>query len=381
MKKTAILFLVINLFFLAGCDALPDNRYDQPIPVLLAAEIRASDYRHIHLVFSEEMASAIPAGSGGFTVISGGVTNTNLVLSKTATNTYSLFVTNRLYPTNSMTISYLSAGPIISVSGGILGTFSNVQIVNNLVDLPLIWNTLGSITEVENSSIGTNLVVRTGLHYFGPGCFGNGFLTPDDATYGNGIYVPANSIPRGDLTVEFWYVRTGSFSSNVHMKLVSGQDVNPGWTQLLSLSVCPYMYKNSVNYGCVIEARMRISSSAVNEIQAHHSFGDLADLEAIFPLNTPVHVALTKRNSDGMLGVYLDGQLLSLQYLKEPAGVTNDYSFLSGKTGYFPFKLGIGNNFESTLPGEPACGIIDNIKIYSIVKTNFSDRFTEGYIY
>jgi len=135
MKRLVSIILAMSalLFFTGACDLLPDNMQDQVSPVLTKAEIRSGMPQQVYLVFDKEMSGNIPASPAGFSVsINGTITATINGITKADLTTYIINIAETIDATNVVTVSYAGSPVVSSTGGGILGTFTDVAVVNNL---------------------------------------------------------------------------------------------------------------------------------------------------------------------------------------------------------------------------------------------------------
>jgi len=369
-----IVFISVLLFFLfSTCDILPDNKYDQIAPVVSLAEVRVNELNTVYITFDRDMLSALPAVPAGFSLLIDGTNGSITGVQKVASATYSLSVAQAMSFPNSIILNYTNSGGVAAASGGKLASFTNQQV--NTYPVAVLWNKLGSLTEVQNSEIGANLLPGSGTPQFATGQYGNGLYVPNNSWYTNLVYIPGDSIPMSDLTVELWYTRTESFVSNVPQLLLHGQNTGTVTNSLEAMVTAGHTAHNLVN-GHIVMFVLKLGNVNANEVQAFHNFGSRTALETAFPLNTPVHLAFSKRNSDGKMYIYRNGISLSLNYIENGIFIVSDTTVLSNKSGNFPVQISVGGYYDNTID-RSAKGVIDNLKVYNVLKTVFSDRLTE----
>ena len=226
----------------------------------------------------------------------------------------------------------------------------------------ILWNKLGSTTEVQNSEVGPDFDYINGVKGYGPVQHGNGV----EANYANACGVHrTNAVNMGPMnagTIEYWYlsnseepdreamyfpsINTKDFSQYVSIGLYWDAGYNGGYGLLMS-------WNDGVNWG-------KIQTGVVGE-------GNIT-----FSTSTPTHLSFVwdwngiEGTADTMR-VYRDGVLL----INGQDIVSN---WINSKTNYCIWGIGDYRPGWATAPN----GKIDNLKIYNYAKTDFSDRFIEG---
>lgn len=237
----------------------------------------------------------------------------------------------------------------------------------------LLWNKLGSDEECLNSMVGAALIGGSGTKTFGAGKYDNGIKVLSSNLRENTYCVPENTIPGDNFTIEFWYTRTIEINAEDMFIILDGTDVAESYNKRIDIGIGDWQG----SWGYVIFFGLRLNTSNTKEISIYHDYSTLDDLRNAFPLNTPVHIAISKQNSDGAMRIYLNGQELSFSHRISEPYVTDDHSYVANKSGFFAPKLYLGYHSFSSSSGLAANGIIDNIKIWNTVKTDFSDRLSE----
>ena len=364
IKMISVIFILASLL-IGGCQYLPDNMQDQVSPTLTSAEIREGDTSTLHLVFSKEMSENIPAEPAGFTVVRNSNTMTIASITKTDLTTYAFTMTENFSQGDVVTVSYSGTPVIKSAGGGILGMFTGQPVIfvsnssssssssstnssssstssagsTNLV----FWNKLGSQNEIENSMVGTdgNLI---GSVFYEPGQFDNGVKSLLETNY----VMFANANTAADKgTIEFWWKPDFSSTNTTNCEIIKFKNGD-------------YEIQIIHNYcGPCVGPRFQVAVFAPGGV-----FKSWYVFEPFFSQTNLQHVAISwngSGTSNSKIMLYIDGLSIS--------GYSTVYD--ATWTGFPNMDLIIpGNNLNRT-------SLIDNIKLYNIIKTNFSDRFTE----
>ena len=222
----------------------------------------------------------------------------------------------------------------------------------------VLWNRLGSQTEVENSDVGLNGTFKGGG--FVQGVFGNAYIA--DYTQNNLVTFPKEVIPIDAGTIEFWARLTG-FPSTLG-----------AWGQKPSLAQIGDGYST---FGIHLNANDGAGNGGLC-CWAGHGFtagtGSYGSWTYEQVLGTGQvenwhHYALVW-NKNGIAGVadgtkkvavFLDGQLNSGRW----SNWGNEFVPLTGG------ELGLISN-QGLSQGSVA---IDNIKVWNYAKNDYSDRF------
>ena len=300
--------------------------------------------------------------------------NENLIYSGSTPFTVSAVNSTRI---TTITIAPHSGDPLFTKPD-----IGNIEIGFTLpvpvVDDPklILWNKLGCKHQLQNSAVGPNLSSTAVCSNFAPGKWGRGLdCSQMGKKWPGDITIPQNTIPMSDFSIEFWYKKTRTFvEGDIATFLFSRHTPLTHHTNTFHVMITtpwqPY------NFGSFYWLRfgVRINNSNTKEVIAYHNFGCLDAVNRAFPLNTPVHIAVTKRNTDGRLQIFINGTQMKTEYttFNEPY-YTSDTSCIANKSGYFPAKTFIGQ-CDSAVTGSDtynAKGIIDNLKIYNFVKDSF----------
>ena len=252
---------------------------------------------------------------------------------------------------------------IILLSGCTLNTVSEPADPAHYI---VLENSLDSSSALTNSIFGPALIQGTGTT-FASGKWGNGIDCSSSVKTAS-PRIPADTIPMGDFSIDFWYTKTINFTEGDNATLINTKDPAAGYTNRLTLQIIsPWEPGSSEKFYCILFA-LRLNTTNSNEVMLYYDFGSLEALNNAFPLNSPVHIAITKRNSDGKLKIIINKTQIPASYseFNAPFSTTNT-SNIANKSGYFPYETFIGNQSDSIIDDLPAMGIIDNIRIY---KTN-----------
>jgi len=228
-----------------------------------------------------------------------------------------------------------------------------------------LWNQLGSATEITHSPIGPNGQIVGGIQYF-PGQFGNGF-SPLPRTGNHNFpdnYVRVDGLGLGQQgCIEFWYQPTWRDWSVGHIvELVyCGKLGTPG----VGIQVQYNDWQDLLNFSASDGGPNWVGRSVIPRTMPQWS------------TTHPFHVALTW---DGTAATIADRLKVFFDGTEVGAAVQGGNPHLAG----WPtdMSLYIATRVE---PGdwdrhnwEGGGGVIDNIKVWSYPKTDFSDRFTES---
>lgn len=256
-----------------------------------------------------------------------------------------------VFPNTNTSISYLSTSNGYSV---------------DIVPQAVFINSLESEYAITNSTIGPALIPGTGTT-FAAGKWNDGVDCGSGVSQSSAVTIPGGTIPMSDFTIAFWYTRTSDFTNGQLAYLLFSAHNSLSHTNNLTVHlITPWDLSNKPGGGILYALTFGIRISDLNQKQVYctHDFGSIAALHNAFPLNTPVHIAVTKRNSDGRMRIFLNGIQLPTQYINcyEPF-FTDDLSQIANKSGYFPFETYLGNT-HALRGNYPAKGIINNMVIY-----------------
>jgi hypothetical protein len=250
----------------------------------------------------------------------------------------------------------------------ILCVMSIMVISQSAYALPMelvLWNKLGSQTEVENSEVGLNGTFGGGS--FVEGYFGNAYIA--DYTQDFLVNFPKEVIPIDAGTIEFWGKLIGFPDSmggpgekpyflvinDGYSAFQIGFNCNDGGANGGLCGVVGHGFMTGTgyfsNWGWEYED---VLGSGQQEEWHHYAL--------VWNKNGISGV------SDGTkkVAVFLDGQLNSGRWHDYHGGGSEFVPLTSG-------QLGLSKNI-----GSQGSTAIDNLKIWNYDKTDFSDRFTEG---
>jgi Secretion system C-terminal sorting domain/FIMAH domain len=257
---------------------------------------------------------------------------------------------------------------IIFLIAAVLFYFADFSNIFSQTDNLLLWNKLGSQTEIENSDFGPDGSIYGSGISFPTGFFDNGFTSNGSNTGPNfGLWEAFN--PDYDLagTVEFWWKPQRNYdegNSPPDEVFISGLWGNPMKVPFQLI----YRWREHEGLGG-IEARVHCTDGLEHVFRigkvAPFNAGDwvhiafLWDIEGIHEEGEPI-----------FYGAYVDGIYYPFFDVNSP-GVSINYriekrlgAYLS--MGYYDADWGV--RLE---------GILDNIKVWNYAKTDFSDRFLE----
>ncbi len=236
----------------------------------------------------------------------------------------------------------ITAGRTLNTSITISATTGAVSINIELPDSQLVlWNTLGSQFEFENSQVGPALLSPSGSAYlFSAGKFGNGInLNPNDI-----FTIPGSAIPGAAGTIEFW-IKANFSSAPGRGYFLMSMGVANGSVDLL-------------NNG---------SSLIMNIFNSTTSFpADQIKIEA----GKWIHIALTWNQA----GLDSTGDTARIYTNGAIAAAASPQFYSGNRNQNYPiYVYGYGANDSGTIIGST----MDNLKIYHKAKTSYSDRNAE----
>ncbi len=201
---------------------------------------------------------------------------------------------------------------------------------------PILWNRLEDDSSVQKSIIGVNGTINGTVSYasgkFGNGLSNNTFSPDNSVTFTNAYTSSSNS-----MTIEFWWKPTYSSSdANYHTLLTTSTGkIHIFWNAAVK-KIGIYLGLDAVLYNFAI-------TFSANQLQ---------HIGAILNVNGGVGQRLK---------LYQDGNSLSATIQLEAVWTT---------LGTITFKT-CSATFENVN------AVVDNLKIYDYVKTNFDDRHDE----
>lgn len=188
MKRTFrhFLSLVISLIMLVSMVWIPKPLLaDDPTPpTIVSAEITTT--QSITLTFDKDMKDPFGLGGSGFSYTINGVSQTVNSISYSSSNpkVYVLELHAGIQPGNTVTLSYVQGGnPIQSADGGILASFSNMALTNNLdTTAPTIFVITTQDDNNNANNDGTYLSVSFNLPMADPPAVPGGFTVTVNGT-------------------------------------------------------------------------------------------------------------------------------------------------------------------------------------------------------
>ena len=221
----------------------------------------------------------------------------------------------------------------------------------------VLWNKLGSTAEVANSEIGPNGLIHQGnssIEYL-PVQFGNGMRVNGDGNNPNPTYVlfNVNSIPSysgNKGTMAFW-VKPNHNSNYGNNAIWTWVDKNEpfvaaiywrGWEHSIWFQICALPFNCTFNEGIIKVYNSQFSFSA----------GDVFQVALVWDRSGIDGTSNTIR-------AYINGKLY---------GTRSD----SWNSNLRVANILIGANYA------PPLATLDNLVLYDVAKTDFSDRFDES---
>jgi len=235
-------------------------------------------------------------------------------------------------------------------------------------DCLVLWNKLGSQSEIENSEVGPNGIIYGSGISFVAGKFGDGFTAGTSTTgpnFGSWEVINPNYNLAG--TVEFWWRPARDFdepSSSPDEIFVSGLWSDP-WILPFQLM---YRWRECNGIG-------GFDFQVVDEsLTSHHLYtGKVVPFQA----DDWVHVAFVwdmnglPNHPEVYYGTYVNGQYYPLVDCQDPGASIN---VIMAKPAGAYFSMGYYDaDWNNRLEG-----VLDNVIIWNYAKTDFSDRFTES---
>lgn len=225
----------------------------------------------------------------------------------------------------------------------------------------VLWNRLGSEAEVHNSVVGSNGLAFAGT--FVPGVFGSALEVTAHSQMG--VSFPLELLPRNAGCIEFWAKVAG-----VPASIQAGSPVSLACFSDSQGSTYPLMHFNGndgTGNGGLCGGAWGIGSVGTG------TFGGWSFAEALkgasiadwhhYAIAWSIDVLPGLTNPVRRVAIYVDGALNSGYW-----GVANNPPYpevpLSGQLGLVYLQTG--------------SAAVDNLKVWSVAKTDFSDRFAEG---
>ncbi len=271
----------------------------------------------------------------------------NLFLSVIATLTIAVVISscggfNPLSPKPTDTSTNASTNATNSTNASTNSTNSTNATNSTNTNGLVLWNKLGSISEVTTSSFGTNMSI-VGTPTYAAGVFGNGVRV----TANNHLEIPSSCLLSNKGTVEMWVTPDVGFSSAQRFLFEVVNNVGA--------SIGTYFY-----YDSSFSAGQKFCFVA----SPNNCYGPEA---GVTNAGVAVHVAAVWDFSGigggpNTIRIYTNGVAAI------SVSPTTPMTFKPNGT----MRLGVSwDNTRAYL------GVIDNLKIWNYAKTNFSDRFTE----
>ncbi len=243
----------------------------------------------------------------------------------------------------------LTTDQLTAVTASLATAQTALQVASEeLTRLPVLWNTLGSLAEVESSAVGEPGTLTIAGAEFVAGRFGGGVsIPPSRADQSQQLRFEYSITPEG--TIELWFEQEG-YNTN------GGAPDDERFHSFWSPDIRPY--------------ETRGASLLTYQVPGEGWHFDIWDgTNYVRNTTTPNitsgewhHLAFTWSSAGDYTEVYLDGTLLNR---------TN--STFEVAPAYLPMQFG----FDWDDNDRGATSVLDNLKIWSVAKTDFSDRFTE----
>lgn len=243
----------------------------------------------------------------------------------------------------------LNTHQLASVVASLAAAQTSLQVASDELNRFLVlWNTLGSMAEVESSAVGEPGTLTIAGAEFVAGRFGGGVLIPPSrADQSEQLRFEYEITPEG--TIEFWFKQEG-YNTN------TGEPDDGRFHSFWSPDIRPY------------EARG--ASLLTYQVPGEGWLFDIWDgtnyVRNITAPNIAAgewhHLAFTWSSAGDYTEVYLDGVLLNRRE-----------SNFEVAPAYLPMQFG----FDWDANDRGATAVLDNLKIWSVAKADFSDRFTQ----
>ena len=254
---------------------------------------------------------------------------------------------------------------------------TNIQVDDNRM---VLWNKLGNSAQVNESEIGVDGTEDVGTQTYDTCKFGNGLkLLKASNVTNDAVYFPENLVPVDNFTIELWYTRKEAKLANRYNAFVHSYD-NADY-EALQFGAGDITPSGTLVANCIFTLTNLTSAlfgDGKHWILGYHSFGSESAFNSAFPIDTPVHVAMSKSNTTGEIKIFINGVEKTLSYFVN-AYYTANYAYHANLSSgvYNPPPLYVGRHSTSTSTDYLAKGVLDNLKIPNYAKTNFSDRIYE----
>lgn len=205
---------------------------------------------------------------------------------------------------------------------------------------PILWNKLGSDSEVSNSQVGSNFT-RSGAISYPAGVYGNGAMITGTSPY---LSFPRTALKTNAGTIEFWFKPNFASAGLATRKTLLDCNAGSAFDRLDT------GWDPSGNfYWCIF------NTNGVNAIAGPS-----------FVSNDSIHFALVW-DSAGIGGTSAKSRI----YIN---GAIWDSTTQTPNQNPASTVVYVGHH---TTGSANADGIIDNLKVFDFAKTNFSDRLSE----
>jgi len=219
----------------------------------------------------------------------------------------------------------------------------------------VMWNKLGSVTEIQNSEIGENGNIIGSDYAFEPGQYGNGYVRIANGS--NAVHFPDTILQglKNQGSIELW------INPKVNNPVAFSYGVFPLIGDVFGTNSHVYLAWGDITSGTGIYGGVNFDGTG--------HFTPSESSQFVATPGVPFHVAISW-DVDGIDGttntirIYRDGALIGTS---DEVWDANDTS-----TNYDGFLLGKGPDSEGFDKY-----IVDNIKVWNYAKINFSDRFNE----
>lgn len=223
---------------------------------------------------------------------------------------------------------------------------------------PIIFTRMGSSSEITVPVKGPALTEGASVTYT-TGKFGNAIQLGDGAAPANSIQIPAATIADGTyVTIEFWYKHNITFAAElVRCSILRATTATQGAFDCMIRPVSPWAIDLSFFETGIIYKR------------AEWDHADLSAVDTYFDLGGDWHhYAFTfDANAAQPFKFYKDGISKGAPDRETSGGSMSSVVLINE----------IQNVGTATGANESLCGIIDNLKVYDYIKTDFSDRYYE----
>lgn len=215
---------------------------------------------------------------------------------------------------------------------------------------PVLWNTLGSAAEVEDSEIGPGGTIVGAVNFNHDVEFGKG-ITPNTGSAGSGVDFPATVVDPERGTIELWmqaYDYPRPHSHGVY-----------GFVNVSHWRPIPPLQFDWHNSGSQLQFRLEFHGVPVGvRFAGFHP-----------ALNVPVHLAAVW-DRDGIDGtgdymrIYVNGEVVAAN------ADSNDWG-----TEFVPSVFRVATTWDRNFGTDRFS--VDDLKVWDFAKTDFSDRFME----